>query len=98
MTQTAEVFDWREERDALRERERKAQLRAMGAGTREAALLKIEAMVCGLDHWHRKCMTARYLNGRLLAILAEANRRHAQTQALLAESLRETERLRELVK
>ncbi len=99
----AEVVDFRTARDEKRERECKYQLRGMGLpmrgmGLEESFLVKLEVMEWDLEHWSRKARTAQYLNGRMLAILREANARHAASEALLADALAELERLRALLK
>ena len=78
----------------LREMRLARRMRELGIGTREAALAAREAAMESAAHWHRKCMTARYLTERLLALLAEANRQRDHSEALLADAQAELARIR----
>ena len=93
----AEVTDWREQRNQRREREFRQQLRAVGAPTRETALMKMEAMQTDANYWYRRWQTAQFLNKRMMEFLGMANARRAESERLLKACEAENERLRGLL-
>ena len=92
--ETAQVISFSEQRRAKREHEQRQELRRLGIHTRELVLMQRESLMESAAHWYRRWQTARFLNGRMLMLLNEANKCRAESERLLAEARAECERLR----